>query len=178
MVRTSNFLVTINTNVRPGSASIPTAAALAATVAELQRLGRTMTTNPYFARNIVRYRGGGDESNILSVQARGRVEVGDDQQRVHQHILVTVTHDAARPGIHLIRDAILNFYRANGTQPATRAVAYCNLQGFGHLPDIEDYIRKGDDFSRYMQDRGDAFVTAQEVEATVTPDSFAPSGRG
>lgn len=140
-VKTSNFLITVNTNWQPQ------------TDAEAQRvaddlhdsIAKTFSTEDTF-RSIINFRDGSvrDFSQILSVDVDAAEEVGPRTGFLHAHILLEITHTVPGRGLHLYIDRLKKALQQNGTTPQVRALPYINVHAFSDRDRLAAYLRKGD----------------------------------
>lgn len=138
--RVSNFLITMNTNVRY------TSSGQATTIGnDLVDAADQLFTSDN-VKKILIFRSNPDEpdfSLIDSVDADYQPELGGKKHQIHMHIFLRIRHRVPGKGLHLNIPEIKSLMRQNGTTNAVKNLAYVNVHAFSSEAAIRAYISKG-----------------------------------
>lgn len=171
-MKTTLYLVTINSNQRADALTVPELNALGQ---RMQAIGRYWTTPPRIFRVMRNLVTGAEPTaaQITGIVARGRIEIGAVQNRIHQHILITVTHNIDKPGLHFVGSEIKKRYLWGGNSPPPVPGldnVYVNIRAFPNEEGLVAYIEKQ---QHIEYGRLDAAAILESVRSTVDPGTFA-----
>jgi hypothetical protein len=133
--RTSAWLITVNTN-----RSAFTEKELEETEDDMLRVGELMTDRENIEQILTFRRPGYGMDAIKHIDSEGRVEIGGKMSRIHQHILLEITHTIPHPSLFLNIPAIRAFYRENGVTPAVQNTAYVWVRWFQSKKTLSRYL--------------------------------------
>lgn len=137
-VRTSNFLVTLNTN-RP----VISAAQYAAVHNDIQDRTTDLWENEAEYSKVIRFlEQPRNMDDILDIDVESHPEIGPKGGLIHGHVIIKIVHRTRGRGIQLNIPALKAYYKEHAVTPELRQLPYLNVFGFSDYSDVLKYIKK------------------------------------